>query len=739
MKIVASCSYCGHLFRIEDIFEGVDLPCPKCGETIVIKAMAGVDESGLPVFEPELDTILDKVFSGEATEDDIAKLRAIGVSMQEKRTGETSRVIKKETEVRPKTEPSVTAPEPTPAEKKPSSRRGFRVRLDDSKVIRPPTDMIKRAERTEATTRRRPPSRPAAPPPQKVERPVVPEAPEERKPLKERLKIPKLRIRFVNRKQAMMAGAALIALILIIVIWSLISAAAERRRLRDEAFSVLFEASKNRDYALLVEKGEEFLKKYPDDEKVVEVKRLIMRAKKEVDAQQKFASIKRAADEATDLKTLEKAKDDLEDFLIRYRGTGVETAAEELLKEVTERVNRERDRVKFAKIKRLVDEGKYIEAEIRLRGFTPSTSEFQKKKDELRRFLKEYDSAALALLQQGKTADAQERFDDAIKTLETLVRKYPFSRYSEEAKMLIPVIRDKRKRFRKRRFEELLAYGKRKLQAKEWAEAKRAFEEASKFKPGDPDLIGLLAIAKEKERKYRNMVFIPKGWFIMGSDDGAPDEAPKHKVYLKAYYIAKTPVTNREYKEFIDATGHPVPFVDAKWAEPYNWDRERRTYPEGKADHPVVLVSFEDALAYCKWAGKRLPTEAEWEKAMRGTNGRKYPWGDAPPTEGLANFGRKFKRTTKVGAFPAGASPFGILDGAGNVWEWVQDYYQKDFYRASEHRMNPVCRRRSAERVKRGGSWVDDADDLRCANRSSSPPSEKISIIGFRVAMDAEE
>ena len=749
MKIVTSCSSCGHLFRIEDIFEGVDLPCPKCGETTVIKAMAGVDESGLPVLEPELDTILDKVFSGEATADDIARLRAIGASMQQERAGETSRVIKKETEARPKTESSVTAPKPTPAEKetgkrtptetkKPPSRRGFRVRLDESKVIRPPTDMIKRAKRTEETTRRRPPSR-AAVPPQEAERPAAPEVSEERKPPEKGLEAPKPRIGFINRKQAIIAVVALVALILIFVVRGLISATAERRRARDEAFSVLLEASRNRDYALLIKKGKEFLEKYPDDEKVLEVKRLTMRAMKELDSQRKFPSIKRAVEEASGLQSLEKTKDALEEFLIRYKGTGVETIAEALLKDLTERINREKDKVKFAKIKRLVEGGRYIEAEIWLRGFAPTTPEFQRKKDELRKFLKEYDREALALLKQGKFADAEERFDDAIKTLESLVRKYPFSRYSQEARMLIPVIREKRKRFRKRRFEELLAYGKRKLQAKEWAEARRALEEASKFKPDSPDLTNLLATAKEKERKFRNMVFIPEGWFVMGSDEGAPDEAPKHNVYLKAYYIARTPVTNREYKEFIDATGYPVPFVDARWAEPYNWDRERRTYPEGKDDHPVVLVSFEDALAFCKWAGKRLPTEAEWEKAMRGTNGRKYPWGNALPTERLANFSHKFKGTTKVGAFPAGASPFGILDGAGNVWEWVQDYYQKDFYRASEHRMNPVCRRKSAERVKRGGSWVDDADDLRCANRSSSPPSERISTLGFRVAMDAEE
>lgn len=749
MKIVASCSHCGHLFRIEDIFEGVDLPCPKCGETTVIKAMAGMDDKGLPVFEPALDTILDKIFSGEATAEDMAKLRAIGasISLKEKKSDKTPPAVNNKKSKMdtitssPQTplSPEKETQEHLVADRKPPSRQGFRVRLDDSKVIRPPTDIIKRPEYVKKESERdQPPIQKSSTSPQP---PVaIPDVSADVE-VSEVGKRPAIRMTFLNRKNVILASAVLCALVLVIVVWSLISAAAEYRRERNEAFSSIVTASRAKSYEAVVRKGKVFLERYRDDDEQIlkTVKGLVTKAEKELEAQRKLTEVKSGLKSALGLKELRRIKDDLTELLVLYRGTDIEEETEQLLKKLNERIVKEKDEVEFTVIKGLLDKGRYAEADVRLRSFAPTTDEFRRKKEELSEFLKDYNEAALSLLNLSKNADAKRDYDKAVESLEAIIRKYPYSRYAEEARMLIPILRDKRRRYKRRRFEELLSYGKRKLAVKEWEEAKRALEEASKFNPGDPDLIGLLALAREKERKYRNMVFIPEGWFIMGSDTGAPDESPRHKVRLKAFYISKYPVTNREYKEFIDATNYPVPFVDAKWAEPYNWDKKKRTYPEGKADHPVVLVSFYDALAYCKWAGKRLPTEAEWEKAMRGQDGRKYPWGDAPPTKNLANYGRSYKGTTKVGSLPAGVSPYGVLDGAGNIWEWVQDYYQKDFYRTSEHKIDPVCRRKSVERVKRGGSWVDDADDLRCSNRSSSSPSEKLSIIGFRVAMDAEE
>lgn len=262
------------------------------------------------------------------------------------------------------------------------------------------------------------------------------------------------------------------------------------------------------------------------------------------------------------------------------------------------------------------------------------------------------------------------------------------------------------------------------ISAKERAET-RGFH--SSYKPGD-------------------MVLIPKGKFLYGDDK-------VEKIIGDDYEIDVFPVTNMQYKEFIDETKRQeLPYVEEDSAKPYNWDREKKTYPEGLENHPVVLVSYEDAVAFCEWRSKkegktgkesyRLPTEEEWEKAARGEDGRKYPWGDdfdfrkvncadyhvkkilKDPREWDGVFKNNFYEknkgktlTTPVRNFPEGASPYGCMDMAGNVWEWTDSWYHRDQIR-----------------VMRGGSWSDGGYDCRCVYRLGYNPYYRLNFVGFRCA-----
>lgn len=224
------------------------------------------------------------------------------------------------------------------------------------------------------------------------------------------------------------------------------------------------------------------------------------------------------------------------------------------------------------------------------------------------------------------------------------------------------------------------------------------------------------------------MVLVPAGEFIMGTDARLPDEGPQHKVKLAAFYIDKYEVTNLQYEQFIQATQRrsPIHF-------------KNRTYPEGKADHPVINVSWEDAHDYCAWAGKRLPTDQEWEKAARGTDGRIYPWGNTfDPSK--ANVPGRWKElgafgdTTPVGAFEAGKSPYGVYDMSGNVWEWTDSWYQP-------YPGNTVVSENYGERYKtlKGGSWFD-CSFYQCGvsapvfNRAFFAVRTKNDSFGFRCA-----
>ncbi len=224
----------------------------------------------------------------------------------------------------------------------------------------------------------------------------------------------------------------------------------------------------------------------------------------------------------------------------------------------------------------------------------------------------------------------------------------------------------------------------------------------------------------------RSMVLIPAGEFTMGSVGGDPDEQPVHKVYVSAFFIDKYQVAVAQYARFLEAMHLDSPPEWTIMNKPTNQNR------------PVANVDWVDADAYCKWAGKRLPTEAEWEKAARGTDGRVYPWGNEPPTRFLANAGKdvwsNHSALSPVGTLEGGKSPYGVYDMAGNVWEWVSDWYDSDYYKTSPQQ-NPPGPRKGDSKVIRGGSWGSKGiTDLRASDRETHVPSFRGLGTGFRCA-----
>jgi formylglycine-generating enzyme required for sulfatase activity len=223
-----------------------------------------------------------------------------------------------------------------------------------------------------------------------------------------------------------------------------------------------------------------------------------------------------------------------------------------------------------------------------------------------------------------------------------------------------------------------------------------------------------------------SMVVIPSGEFTMGSQDGDADERPEHKVQVDSFSIDVYEVTVGQYAEFLRAEG---------FHSPLDWNTMNQLAYQKR---PVSNVDWADAAAYCKWAGKRLPTEAEWEKAARGTDGRVYPWGNDPPTSLHANYGKtgshNYEALAPVGALEKGKSPYGLYDMAGNVWEWVSDWYDNNYYKNSPQQ-NPEGLPTGGFKVIRGGAWNTSARTLRSSDRYWDPPSfRSLYFPGFRCA-----
>jgi formylglycine-generating enzyme required for sulfatase activity len=282
------------------------------------------------------------------------------------------------------------------------------------------------------------------------------------------------------------------------------------------------------------------------------------------------------------------------------------------------------------------------------------------------------------------------------------------------------------------------------------------------------------------------MVYVPAGEFEMGSDGTRwvwtgclrdsdlglqvfTDEQPGHTVYLDSFWIDQTPVTVGMFRTFVEATGYVTAAERDGYGQPYkagpresewpqvpgaDWQHPRGPGSQAESDHPVVQVTWDDADAYCRWAGGALPSEAQWEKAARGTDARTYPWGDIFDRRGLNYcdslcpverwndpvYDDGYAYTSPVGSYPLGASPYGVLDMVGNVWEWVNDRYDEDYYGDSPY-VNPPGPESGAERAQRGGAWYDSAPTgwTTCTVRHHTPPHNRCDDLGFRCVIPAGE
>lgn len=280
---------------------------------------------------------------------------------------------------------------------------------------------------------------------------------------------------------------------------------------------------------------------------------------------------------------------------------------------------------------------------------------------------------------------------------------------------------------------DLYAAGEAALAAGHWDQAVSYLRELCDRAPGYRHVEEKLAQALDA-----SMVLVPAGGFLMGSDTGDPDERPQRRIYLDAFEIDRYEVTNLQYRRFLVATGHEPPqpwpgrYVAFLPARDPDW--RGTDYPAGEATYPVVAVNWEDAAAYCAWAGKRLPTEAEWEKAARGIDGRSYPWGDRWDVD-RANVGETdIGYTQPVGSHPGGASPYGALDMAGNAWEWVADLYDRAYYTFAPDR-NPLGPASgTGERILRGGTWDSPSHHARASYRNATHCFGPNYRAGFRCA-----
>ena len=258
-----------------------------------------------------------------------------------------------------------------------------------------------------------------------------------------------------------------------------------------------------------------------------------------------------------------------------------------------------------------------------------------------------------------------------------------------------------------------------------------------------------LAAERAQLPAHDEMILIPAGPFLMGSDKKVDRNAylaelPQRKIHLDAYEIDKFEVTTVQFLKFVLANDLQ-PLID--------WQYDGGNFQETMVNHPVMHVSWDDADAYCRWAGKRLPTEAEWEKAARGDDGRIYPWGNQMAGLSRSNFGRTgisgpvrdrperlllYPPIISVDKYDNAVSPYGLFQMSGNVAEWVADWYDPKYYASAPDR-NPKGPENGTQRSFRGGGWIDSTPSVRAAQRNGTDPSTKMNWMGFRCARNVKE
>jgi formylglycine-generating enzyme required for sulfatase activity len=236
------------------------------------------------------------------------------------------------------------------------------------------------------------------------------------------------------------------------------------------------------------------------------------------------------------------------------------------------------------------------------------------------------------------------------------------------------------------------------------------------------------------------MVFVEAGEFLMGSDDsGRDNQSPEHTVYVDSFWMYKHEVTNTQFAAFLNALGNQLG-NRSYWYDQSGYGRLYRNNGEwisiqSYEDYPIMEVSWFGADAYCRWTGGRLPTEAEWEKAARGTDGRLYPWGEGISCN-YANYAGCYISVAPVWEQSEGASPYGALNMAGNVWEWVADWYDENYYNQTVINNNPQGPENGTRRSIRGGSWGDYGEDLAITGRYGVDPDQTTAYGGFRCVYD---
>ena len=424
--------------------------------------------------------------------------------------------------------------------------------------------------------------------------------------------------------------------------------------------------------------------------------------------QEKIAELKRQAEEKERQRRAELKRQE------------EERKAEEVRLAELKRQAEEKERQQRAELKRQEEERRRIEAEAKVakaREELRLAELTRKQEEEEKRFAEEKRKA-----EEKRLADERERVEREKQALLKRQQEEE-SRRKAEQERLAAMARETEEQ--KRKIDQA------RKKAEEDRKALLAQKEAIQAaKTGEAPIIEatLRPFQAPKAKDLAAVVAIPAGEFVRGSKPGAgqPDESPQQTVYLDAYTIDKFEVTVEQYAAYLKKAGAETPDF---------WDRVDHK-EDGK--RPVVGVDWLDASEYCEYYGKRLPTEAQWEKAARGTDGRRYPWGNDDPSPLFANFasGVAFsysKSLSPVGSYELGKSPYGVYDMVGNVWEWVLDWYEKNYYQVAPQK-NPAGPTSGDTKVIRGGSWAKRPAVARVAGRTSLPTSSRSNAVGFRCA-----